>query len=197
MAHNFEEIVREWYERLKPEFQRKLTRSYPGLTLADAENIYQDTFVAVYDNINNGRVKEETSWTSYIMRIGMNLASKEWRKAGKNNPFQQDGTEDPIDAARTMARKVEEKVRELEGTTRVSELAKDQKAVGLLGEVLKYTPPPCNRIIYLFYEEQRSMAQIAELVGLKNAQTAKVKKSQCMKDYIRRGRDLFKREGLF
>ena len=82
MAQDYEEIVRQWYNRLRPEFLRRLTAKYSGLSLYDAENLYQDTFLAVQENLMRGRIKENTSWSSYIMTIGLNLASKEWRKAG-------------------------------------------------------------------------------------------------------------------
>lgn len=59
---------------LAAEFLRRLTAKYSGLTLYDAENLYQDTFLAVHENIQSGRVREDTSWKSYIMTIGLNLA---------------------------------------------------------------------------------------------------------------------------
>ena len=85
MAQEYEEIVRQWYVKLRPEFLRRLTAKYSGLSLEDAENLYQDTFIAVQENLMLGRVKEDTSWSSYIMTIGMNMASKEWRKIGKTD----------------------------------------------------------------------------------------------------------------
>lgn len=69
MAHNYEDIVRDWYNRLRPAFLRRLTQQYPSLTLGDAENLYQDTFIAIYDNLLADRVRQDTSWDSYIMTI--------------------------------------------------------------------------------------------------------------------------------
>ena len=56
MAQNYEDIVRNWYNRLRPEFLRRLTAKYSGLSLYDAENIYQDTFIAVQENLILGAV---------------------------------------------------------------------------------------------------------------------------------------------
>ena len=85
MAQEYEELVRQWYNRLRPEFLRRLTAKYSGLSLYDAEDLYQDTFIAVQENLMLGRIKEDTSWSSYIMTIGMNMASKAWRKIGKTD----------------------------------------------------------------------------------------------------------------
>ena len=51
MAQNYEDIVRGWYNRLRPEFLRRLTAKYSGLSLYDAENLYQDAFIAVQENL--------------------------------------------------------------------------------------------------------------------------------------------------
>ena len=197
MAHNYEDIVREWYCRLRPEFLRKLTSRYSGLTLADAENLYQDAFIAVYENLQTGKVKDETSWSSYILRIGMNLASKEWRKAGRTDSFDNIGTErEDTDAAICTARKVEDILKTLPESEREVALVKDPAAQSLLGDELAHIPEPCNTILVLFYYEQLSMEQIAFRTGYKNSTTAKSKKSQCMKDLVKRVTTAFRREGL-
>lgn len=195
MAHNYEDIVRNWYVRLRPEFLRRLTLRYSGLTLADAENLYQDAFMAVYENIHNGSVKDDTSWSNYILRIGMNLASKEWRKAGRTDSMDTEASGEAEDKNLSWAKKIEDKLKDMPDEKDIVALSKDTEAVALLGEVLNYTPEPCKSIIYLFYEESKSMTEIAAMVGLKNSQTAKAKKSQCMKDYIRRGKSIFSRAG--
>lgn len=191
MTHSYEEIVREWYTRLRPEFLRRLTSRYARLTLADAENLYQDAFLAVYENIQNGKINEETSWSNYILRIGMNLASKQWRKAGLTDSIDTGVSEDDKSSGVSTVKKMEEAITDLAIGSDIEKLAKNVDAVALLGDVLKYTPEPCKTIIYLFYEERLPMTDIAERVGFKNSQTAKAKKSQCMKDYIRRGKNIF------
>lgn len=192
MAHNYEDIVREWYGKLRPEFLRRLTSRYSGLTLADAENLYQDAFLAVYENIHNGSVRDDTSWGNYILRIGMNLASKEWRKAGRTDILEAEGTDEQSgQKGFSWAKKVEDKLKDMPEEKDITLLSKNPEAVALLGEVLYYTPEPCKSIIFLFYEENKSMNEIADIVGLKNGQTAKVKKYQCMKDYIKRGKAIF------
>ena len=96
MEHNYEEIVREWYNRLRPEFLRRLTARYSSLTLYDAENLYQDAFLAVQKNIMEGRVRENTSWSSYIMTIGMNLANHEMRGVGLTDSIDDGYTDDGV-----------------------------------------------------------------------------------------------------
>ena len=196
MVHNYEEIVRIWYNRLRPEFLRRLTAKYSSLTLYDAENLYQDAFIAVQKNIMEGRVRENTSWSSYIMTIGMNLASHEMRGVGITDSIDDGYADDEGEIFSPAAHKAEEKYQELLALEDTSSLHSDPEAQALLGEELAHTPEPCNRIIKLYYYSGYSMNEIAEDIGYKNSNTAKSKKNQCMKDLIRRVKSSFSRAGF-
>lgn len=196
MAQNYEDIVCEWYTRLRPEFLRRLTAKYSGLSLYDAENIYQDTFIAVQRNLMLGRIKEDTSWSSYILTIGMNLACKAWRKIGKMDSADEGFDEESDDYGSKTARKVQELLKTLPDRDDETPLYRNEEALSLLGNELTHTPEPCGSIIRLFYYEDMSMDRIAEKIGYRNATTAKAKKSQCMTDLIKRVTDALHRAGF-
>lgn len=193
MTQNYEDIVREWYVRLRPMFLRKLSAKYSALSLAAAEDIYQDTFIAIQKNLMEGRLREENNWSSYIMTIGLNMASKYMRHGGRIDSFDVD-IDDEGDGGASLARKVEDILKEM--PEEEEPLMKNQEALGLLGEELTHTPEPCGSIIRLFYYEELSMEEIASEIGYKNATTAKSKKSQCMKDLVRRVKDALRRAGF-
>lgn len=184
MAQNYEDIVRDWYLKLQTPFLRQLTSKYPALTIFDAENIYQDTFLAVQNNLLEGRIKEDTSWSSYIMTIGLNMASKAYRKIGKTDSAD-DGFDNHGEGSKSKtAREVEKLVKNL--SEEETPLYENEEALSLLGDELTHTPEPCGSIIRLFYYTNMSMDEIATKIGYKNATTAKAKKSQCMSDLINR-----------
>ena len=193
MSQNYEDIVYEWYTRLRPEFLRRLTAKYSSLSLYDAENLYQDTFIAVQENLMRGRIKEDTSWSNYIMTIGMNLASKAWRKIGKTDSADE-GFDD--DTGSKTARKVQELLQALPDDEDEKPLYKNEEALALRGNELTHTPEPCGSIIRLFYYEDMPMDEIAKEIGYRNATTAKAKKSQCMTDLIKRVTDALRRAGF-
>lgn len=196
MAQNYEDIVREWYTRLRPEFLRRLTAKYSELSLYDAENLYQDTFIAIQENLMLGRIKEDTSWSSYIMTIGMNMASKAWRKIGKTDSTDEGFDDKEEDSDSKTARKVEELLKTLPSGEEETPLYKNEQALSLLGDELIHTPEPCGSIIRLFYYEDMSMDEIADEIGYRNATTAKAKKSQCMTDLIKRVTAALRRAGF-
>lgn len=194
MAQNYEDIVRDWYLKLQTPFLRQLTSKYPALTIFDAENIYQDTFLAVQNNLLEGRIKEDTSWSSYIMTIGLNMASKAYRKIGKTDSADDGFDNDGEGSKSKTARKVEKLVKNL--SEEETPLYENEEALSLLGDELTHTPEPCSSIIRLFYYEDMSMDEIAEKIGYRNASTAKAKKSQCMTDLIKRVTDALRRAGF-
>ena len=184
MENNYEDIVRDWYLKLQTPFLRQLTSKYPALTIFDAENIYQDTFLAVQNNLLEGRIKEDTSWSSYIMTIGLNMASKAYRKIGKTDSADDGFDNDGEGSKSKTAREVEKLVKNL--SEEETPLYENEEALSLLGDELTHTPEPCGSIIRLFYYTNMSMDEIATKIGYKNATTAKAKKSQCMSDLINR-----------
>ena len=191
MAHTYEDIVRDWYNRLRPAFLRRLTQQYPSLTLGDAENLYQDTFIAIYDNLLADRVRQDTSWDSYIMTIGLNLANKAMRKLSVTDNI---GSEDDENCKNATAHKVESLLKSMP-EDEIS-LSDNLEVQSLLGNELTHTPEPCASIIRYFYYEGMSMDEIADEIGYRNAQTAKAKKSQCMTDLIKRVTDALNRAGF-
>ena len=192
MAHDYNEIVGEWYRKLWPRCERVLASACPSLSLEDARNVYQDAFLAVYDNIVNGRVNEDTAWDSYIIRVCVNLGCKTLRKVTITDSISvsEDG-----DSRNTVANKKAEIAMSIPAEDQKS-LYDDIEAQAILGNELSHTPEPCASIIRMFYYSDMSMAEIAEELGLKNADTAKARKSQCMTDLIKRVTDSLKRAGF-
>ena len=191
MALNYEDIVREWYNRLRPAFMRKLTQHYPSLSLGDAENLYQDTFIAIYDNLLAERVREDTCWSNYIITIGLNLANKEMRRTTVTDYI---GNGKDYESKDSIVRKAEQIMKDMPDEE--LPLSDNLEVQSLLGNELTHTPEPCASIIKFFYYENMSMEEIAEEIGYRNAQTAKAKKSQCMTDLIKRVTDALNRAGF-
>lgn len=194
MEENFEDIVRKYYNRFREPFMRKLTRQYPSMRLDTAEDLYQEAFLAVQDNIHRGKVRPNTDWNAYILAIGLNMASKEQRHEGITDSFGIVYDRNMEGDNCSLGRKVEDIIKEMP-EEEVS-LCNNPEVLSRLGNELAHTPDPCGKIIRLFYYTDATMEDIAEETGLKNAQTAKAKKSQCMSDLINRVTAALRRAGF-
>ena len=193
MEETYEEIVRQWYNKVRPLFVNTLRKRFSQMDFDTIENLYQDAFLAVYENLQARRVRENTSWSSYIIQIGINLANKELRHEGiTDSIYESDG--DNEEGRKEISRTVEKLLSE--GFGEDEPLYKNENALSLLGDELNHTPEPCNTILRLYYYEDFSMDNIAIALNFKNATTAKTKKSMCMTDLIKRVACSFKNAGF-
>ena len=191
---SYEEIVRNWYNKIKPLFQNTLSKRYGNfLSADDIEDLYQETFMAVYENLRKGTVKYNTAWSAYLIEIGKNIATKKIGKSLKSESL--DGMYGYDEEKQEMqVRRVESLLQEY--MKEDDSLCNNYEVVHVLGDALQFTPEPCSTIIRLFYYDDMSMEEISAAINMKNANTAKSKKSQCMKGFITRVKDTLKRLGI-
>lgn len=192
--YNYEDIVRTWYQQLRPVFMQRLAAQFSALSLYDAEDIYQDTFVSVHKNLQEGRVREDTCWSGYIMTIGINLASKRMRHLGITDSIDCIGTDDG--SRQNVSLKMDAAINALTESDDRLPVYHDPDAQAILGEQLQLTPEPCSSIIRDFYYAGMSMDEIADELGYKNAATVRVKKSGCMRTLMERLRKALRIAGI-
>ena len=187
MNDYYEDVVRNLYVNLRPKFIRVLTAKYPSIRLDEAEDLYQDAFIAVKDNMERGKVRENTSWDAYIIQIGINLTNKYLRKSqitDSMDEYEENGT--PNKFASILNTSTEDEEAELQ----------TMEVQAILGNELEHSPGRCHEILRLSYYTSLDLTKIAEEVGLKNAGSVKVTKSRCMKDLIDRVKNAVRLIGI-
>ena len=122
----------------------------------DAIEIYQESFIALYENVHSGRLDSlSVSLKTYLFRIARNkILNRRRDTAGKSKPLP--------DHIATESSDWEQK----------QEIAYDL--------VLKMEEP-CNTVLTLYYWECRSMEYIAGEMNYASAQVAKNRKAVCMR----------------
>lgn len=196
MEETYEEIVQKWYMRLRGNFTDILMDKYKktNMRLADAENIYQDVFIAIHQNIEEGRIGTNWDWSNYIIRIGLNMASKKYRMIGRHDSLNETDSEDG-EKLSAKAHKINDILKELPSQDGEPELYNDPEAQALLGDELIHTPEPCASIIRKTYFSDMSDAEIAEEVApyrdngkslTDNAKAVKARRWLCMRDLVYR-----------
>lgn len=92
MITPYGEIVRrfadprgEFFER----FRNTLKKYRPMLTDEGIRDIFQDTFIEARKNLKAGRIRENTAWNSYLITVGLNLATHQCREFGRSTPVEE------------------------------------------------------------------------------------------------------------
>ena len=196
MEETYEEIVRKWYLRLRGDFTTLIMDRYrnSNLRLADAENIYQDVFIAIRDNLTSGKVRQQTNWESYIIRIGLNLAGKKYRHIKTKDSI--DETDPEEDGKLTgKAQRISDLLHSLPADEEEESINSNAEAQMVLGDELTHTPEPCASIIRMSYYADMSDAEISEAIPAysnngktlaANAKAVKARRWLCMRDLIYR-----------
>jgi len=139
-----------------------------GVSREDSIDIYQDTFIAFYNNIMSGRIKEFTSAIpTYIMSIGKHKILDELKKRKRTvNPDfdlsilqEKDGLTDQIDLDKN------------EQTYEQQQFYTHFETLGT----------KCKELLHLFYFRGHTIADIMALGNYNSENVIKSTKSRCLK----------------
>jgi len=140
-----------------------------GVSQNDAEDLFQDAFVILYEQLTTGYLSElPRSLPAYFHGIVQNKLKEHFRVIQKLVENEDD---------RDVADFNEDFLSEVLAQDDASLVERKEAAVR---EVVRNMPDPCYKLLWGFYFDGYSMQQLAELHGYANANTVKVMKSRCM-----------------
>jgi RNA polymerase sigma factor (sigma-70 family) len=128
----------------------------------DAEDMLQEAIIVLWQNVCSGKFEQKARIGTYLLAVVKNKWRSELRKRKhlSRNGLSEDQPDENPDA-----------LNELEATERNT----------FLHEALKQLGTPCRELLLLFYFEERTMSDIARILGFANPDVAKAKKYQCKK----------------
>ncbi len=151
--------LEQLYISHKSEFVQWLQGSY-GASETESIDIYQDTIIAMYENIVRGKLKTlDSSIKTYLFAIGKN----------KYLSYQ-----------RGESKKTELSVIALSLETEDNEPTHEEELSTHVAKKIEELGTACQKILQLYYFDQLSIREIAEKLGYKNEDTAKNQKYKCM-----------------
>ncbi|MDR3268164.1 MAG: sigma-70 family RNA polymerase sigma factor [Tannerella sp.] len=154
--------IADFYSRCRMEFITYVCRHYPVDEDA-AKDIYQDSFMAMYQNIRAGKFTPgNASLKTYLFGIGRKQTAKYLNRQGK--------------------------FRETEITDLPDDVLLPDESDGEWMQMCEITRQEvskmenlCRQVLSLFYWKRKSMWEIAQIMHYKNEQGAKNRKSICGK----------------
>lgn len=165
IQNNSSVVWRYISRNLKAPFFAILNKSQDSNVLSneDWEDIFQDTCCILMENVKKGKfvLKEGSNLFSYFVEIGkrtMKSAVRRKSKSSASGPFQ-----------------IKEEA-DLEIATEEKQKEQDR----FLDRVFDSIPDSCKILLKKFYWDHKPMSEIASILGMQNADSAKTKKNRCM-----------------
>lgn len=147
----------------------------------DCEDIFQDSFIILYQHAQEGKLDNLTSSVStYFIAICRNKALELLRSKNRCINQMQEVTETSFDIF--IASKIS-KVLSFDDADDASVI--EQKEA-LVRDIVRDLPSPCNELLWGFYRDGLSMTELARRYGYSSENTAKVTKHRCCDKFKKR-----------
>ena len=160
LKNNDHSVIEKFYEKYEQKFKQSIRKKYSALTDDELADIYQDTVIRLWENIQRGRLTLENLTSDiggYLYGIGMNVLSEYIRT--KNTI----SIEELAKLEFVEEEKSEEELRFIEIREKVNNLG-----------------GRCAAILLAFYWNEWKMEEIAKELNYSNADSAKAQKNKCM-----------------
>lgn len=172
IMQNDEQAWRHIYQEMRFGFASILLKSFTNSNLRteDIEDIFQESLIVLMRKVKDGSfvASRNGAMFSYLVEIGSRLTQNFLRK--KRALIS--------DKAVTISLN-----RHKEEETSISVDEKQQTQEEFLDEVFDLLPSSCKSLLKYFYWEHKPMDEIASILGMRNADSAKTKKSKCMNKF--------------
>ena len=137
----------------------------------DVEDIFQESLIVLMQKAKNGSivVTREGAIFSYLVQIGKFIACNIVRKKRT------------LTSTEAVTISMERHNVEAESTLTIDE--KQQTEDEFLDRVFDLLPSDCKTLLKRFYWDHKTMDEIASILGMRNADSAKTKKNKCMNKF--------------
>ncbi|MBN2365478.1 MAG: sigma-70 family RNA polymerase sigma factor [Calditrichaeota bacterium] len=129
---------------------------------AEAEDILQEAIIVLWQKVTSGEFTLTSGLGTYLMGIAKNKWRAELRKRKKFSSQEID-------------------VNVWDGNPSSLQLIISEEQVARIQDALNKIEPVCRKVLLLFYFEEKSMEEIATIMGFTNTDVAKSRKYQCKK----------------
>ena len=173
IMQNDERAWRFICRNMKSGFASIIGQTFPlgNFTKEDVEDIFQESCIVLMQKIKSGgvSVSREGALFSYLVQIGKLTTCNLIRKRRSLTP------EEVVTISENLPKEDED-----------NEISADQRQASqdeFLDRVFDSIPSDCNTLLKHFYWGRKSMDDIASILGMRNADSAKTKKNKCMNKF--------------
>lgn len=147
-----------------------------SLSRTDCEDIFQESFIVLYQKVIDGELTLTSSLTTFFIGICRNKAYEKLRGMGKELNIIDDypsTTKDEYEDDRI------DKLLALEDDNEQIEARKE----AIVREIVSKLPEPCDKILWGFYRDGFSMKTLAQMFNYSSEGSVKVIKHRCSEKF--------------
>ena len=156
-------------------------RKNMGISQENAEDIYQDSCIALITNIRNGKLTElTTSLSSYLLQICKYQATHLFRRERRINSF----TDDDFSKVRSDLDSADDNFND-DCIDEILDLIDDEdnfydEILDQAEDLVQNLPEPCHTLIWGKFWEKLSHNELAKILDYKSANVSKTQLSRCL-----------------
>lgn len=156
-------------------------RKNMGISQENAEDIYQDSCIALITNIRNGKLTElTTSLSSYLLQICKYQATHLFRRQRRINSF----TDDDFSKVRSDLDSADDNFND-DCIDEILDLIDDEdnfydEILDQAEDLVQNLPEPCHTLIWGKFWEKLSHNELAKILDYKSANVSKTQLSRCL-----------------
>ena len=156
-------------------------RKNMGISQENAEDIYQDSCIALITNIRNGKLTElTTSFSSYLLQICKYQATHLFRRQRRINSF----TDDDFSKVRSDLDSADDNFND-DCIDEILDLIDDEdnfydEILDQAEDLVQNLPEPCHTLIWGKFWEKLSHNELAKILDYKSANVSKTQLSRCL-----------------
>ena len=158
---------------MKSGFASIIAQIFPKgkISQEDIDDIFQESLIVLMQKAKSGSivVTREGAIFSYLVQIGKLIARNVMRKKRSSS----------WDEAVTIS--INQHNEETEASLTIDE--KQQAEDEFLDRAFDLLPTDCKTLLKRFYWDHKTMDEIASILGMRNADSAKTKKNKCMNKF--------------
>lgn len=170
IRQNDERVWRHIYRDMRLGFASIIGQQFASAKFSgdDIEDIFQESLIVLMQRVKSGDVvaSREGAIFSYLVQTGKLTAYNVLRKRKATT----------LDVAVTISLYGHNIEADTEQTSEERQREQDE----FLDRIFGLLPDECQRLLRQFYWNHKSMDDIASILGMRNADSAKTKKSKCM-----------------
>jgi RNA polymerase sigma factor (sigma-70 family) len=129
----------------------------------DADDMLQEALVVLWERVRTGRYEHKARISTFVFATVRNMWLRRLARKRREVAVDMENDQTPSD-----------------NKSPLDEIIETEETAGI-AEALNRIGDPCRKLLLLYYWEERSMDQIAGLMGFANSDTVKSKKYQCKK----------------